>query len=85
MHSGKAVNVAYQSTQNGGQIIQYTNNGGANQEWQIKPVGGGYYQLISRHSGKALDVSGANPNNGAQIVQWASNTSCSQRWKLDKL
>jgi len=57
-HSGKAMDVWEWSTANGGEIRQYDNLGGYNQQFRFVPAGDGYYALVNRHSGKAVDVSG---------------------------
>ena len=38
-HSGKAVEVQGASTGDGGNIVQYTDWNGANQQWQLVKVG----------------------------------------------
>lgn len=40
-NSGKALEVQNSSTADGGNIVQYTDYNGANQQWQLVPVGGG--------------------------------------------
>jgi hypothetical protein len=36
--SGKAIDVLNQTTANGGEVVQWGWNGGANQQWQLVPV-----------------------------------------------
>ncbi|WP_234402005.1 RICIN domain-containing protein, partial [Thermobifida halotolerans] len=53
-HSGKAMDVWEWSTDNGGEIRQYDNLGGHNQQFRFVSAGDGYYVLVNRHSGKAV-------------------------------
>jgi len=71
------------STVDGAEIIQYTDNGGANQRWLPIDRGGGRYEIRSKLSGKTLDVEGASPNSGANLIQMTASGGNSQRWALD--
>lgn len=68
--SGKYMDVANFSTQNGGNILQWNYTGNTNQQFEFSHIGDGVYVIRSVHSGKALDVSAISTNNGANIVQW---------------
>ena len=81
-NSGKAVDVYGLSTADGGRIVQWSRNDGANQQWQFVDSGGGYYRLKSRHSGKVLDVYNFSTANSAQIVQWADGNGTNQQFRL---
>ena len=37
-HSGKAMDVAFASPDDGARVIQFTPHGGANQQWLLRPV-----------------------------------------------
>ncbi|MGV2386958.1 MAG UNVERIFIED_CONTAM: RICIN domain-containing protein, partial [Thermobifida fusca] len=69
-HSGKAMDVWEWSTANGGEIRQYDNLGGYNQQFRFVPAGDGYYALVNRHSGKAVDVWERSTADGAEIRQY---------------
>ena len=70
-HSGKAVAVQGASTADGGNVVQWTYAGTtANDEWELRGIGGGYYRVVNRHSGKDLIVAGAATANAADVVQW---------------
>jgi len=56
-NSSKCLDVNGASTADGASIIQWSCNGGNNQDWQWVAVGS-YYQLKARHSGKCLNVVG---------------------------
>jgi hypothetical protein len=81
-HSGKCVDVVSGSTADGGEIAQYSCNGGSNQRWDFQNLGNGYYQITAQHSGKCLDVDGASTANGARIIQWACNGGQNQQWQV---
>jgi hypothetical protein len=83
--SGMTANVAYSSTANGAQVIQYTDNGGPNAEWTITPGINGKYTITNVNSGKALDVPANNTAAGVGLDQWQGNGSCGQTWQLVKL
>ena len=63
-------------------IVQWTDNNGTNQQWQLADDPDGYVQLISRNSGKALEVQGASTADGANIVQYADWNGTNQQWQL---
>ncbi|WP_051941095.1 RICIN domain-containing protein [Phaeacidiphilus oryzae] len=66
-NSGKVLDVANQNTADGSPVDQWTDNSGANQQWQVTAVGDGYYRLVGVQSGKPLEVPSANPNEGTQL------------------
>ena len=81
-HSGKAIEIAGQSTANGAAVQQWTRTGQANQQFQFVDAGGGYYKLRARHSGSLVDVSGASTANGADVVQWPDNNGANQQFRV---
>jgi len=82
VNSGQAANVAYASTSNGAQVIQYPDYGGNNEYWTITPGVNGNYQINSVNSGKNLDNYANSPAAGTVIDQYSNNTSCGQTWQL---
>nr|WP_240508258.1 RICIN domain-containing protein [Streptomyces ossamyceticus] len=91
-HSGKCLDVNGASTTDGAAVIQYTCNGAANQQFQLRPVtalgNADDYQLVAVHSGKCVDVSQISTAAGAKIHQWpcdaasALSTKKNQIWRL---
>lgn len=81
-NSGKVLDVSGASTTDGAQIIQYTANGGANQQWQLVGVGNGYVKLVNRNSGKVLDIPNQSTTEGQQLDQWTDNGGTNQQWQL---
>ncbi len=83
VHSGKVLDVAGLSTENGANIYQWEYVGGDNQMWKFVHAGDGYYTIACKRSGKYLDVSGASTADGANIIQWPSHGGNNQKWKLE--
>jgi|GEM_PF-456094 len=80
-HSGKLMDVFNNSTADGGDVVQWANNGGLNQQWQFVDAGGGYFRIINRNSGKCLDVNGASTADNADVIQWTCGTGTNQQWQ----
>lgn len=80
-NSQKVLDVYEAGTNNGDTVIQWSDNEGNNQQWQIIATGNAY-QLINIRSGKALDVEEGSTDNGADVIQWSDNGGNNQRWYL---
>jgi hypothetical protein len=76
-HSGRCADVTSQSQWQGAQLKQYDCNGGGNQRYWFKPVGGGHYQLMARHSSLCVQE---NANTVTQETCAAS--AVNQQWSL---
>ncbi|MER7572390.1 RICIN domain-containing protein [Streptomyces sp. NPDC126514] len=76
-HSGRCADVTGQSQWQGAQLKQYDCNGGGNQRFWFKPVGGGYVQLMARHSSLCVQE---NANTVTQETCAAS--AAGQQWSL---
>ncbi|MFI9168254.1 family 43 glycosylhydrolase [Streptomyces lincolnensis] len=75
-HSSRCADVTSQSLWQGAQLKQYDCNGGGNQRYWFKPVGGGYHQLMVRNSSlcvqeNASTVSQENCNASSTAQQWS--------------
>ncbi|MFD9408612.1 alpha-L-fucosidase [Streptomyces sp. NPDC059989] len=81
--SGKALDNG-NTTNEGGQVIQWTANGGAAQQWTVTDLGHGYYKLLSVRSGKALDDNGST-SDGAVMVQRNDGGGQGQQWAVTAL
>jgi len=82
INSGEELDVNGASTASGAGIIQWSQNGGNNQQWIITNNGIGYYQITNRNSSDALDINGASTNSGAGAIQWPWNGGNNQQWQL---
>ncbi|MBN1184576.1 MAG: RICIN domain-containing protein [Bacteroidales bacterium] len=67
-NSSKCVDVEGKSTSDNANIIQWSCNGGTNQQWSIEDAGNGYIYIKAVHSGKCMRAVNGN------IVQYTCNT-----------
>lgn len=81
--SGMYMDVHGVSREDGANVIQYSNNGGLNQQFDVEALGDGTYSIRPAHSGKSLDVYNWNPNDGAELRQWTYYGTSNQRWHID--
>ena len=81
-HSGKAADVNAFSYDDGGNVQQWTNYPGLNQEWFLEYATNGWFYIRSRWSGKYLEVYGSSTVNGGNIDQWTGNGGLNQQWRL---
>ena len=82
VNSGKVAEVDSASTVDGASVTQYTDNGGANQKWQLKYDGAGYFRLANVNSGKLMDVASASTADGARVLQYTDNGGSNQKWVI---
>lgn len=80
VHSGKCVDVAWASKNDGANIAQVACNGNTAQVFDVADMGGGWYRMININSGKAIDVSGGSTADNANIQQWGDNGTGAQRF-----
>lgn len=78
--SGKALDDPDHSTASGIQLITWTPNGGANQNWVFTQQSDGSYQLVNGLSQLCVDVSGGSTAAGAQVLQATCTGASNQRW-----
>ncbi len=83
-NSGKALDVDKNSTADGGDVIQWTDNGGNNQKWVVTSTSNGY-TLKNVNSGKLLDVDNGSTADGGNVIQWTDNGGSNQRWNIVNL
>jgi hypothetical protein len=63
----------------GNGIIQWTWNGGHNQDWYVLPTDSGYAQIVNRMTGQCLSEFGGA---GGQVVQYPCYGWAQQQWYL---
>ncbi|WP_254448781.1 RICIN domain-containing protein [Spirosoma rhododendri] len=80
--SAKFIDVSGQSVADGESIIQWTYNGGKNQQWKLTQATGSYFTFQSVNSGKVLDIVSASTADGAKVNQWSANGQTNQQFKL---
>ncbi|HZF90354.1 RICIN domain-containing protein [Streptomyces sp.] len=76
-HSGRCADVTSQSPWAGAQIKQYDCNGGGNQKYWFKSLGGGYHQLVARHSSLCVQE-----NAGTVTQENCDSAATGQQWSL---
>ncbi|HEX3394783.1 MAG TPA: RICIN domain-containing protein [Acidimicrobiales bacterium] len=80
-HSGKALDVAGASSDDGAPVIQWSRNHGLNQRWAPLAFGNAWV-FVNLNSGKVLDLAGSSTENGAALVQQHWSGATSQVWVL---
>jgi Ricin-type beta-trefoil lectin domain-like/Glycosyl hydrolases family 43 len=68
------------STEDGTRIMQYADNGGANQKWRLNYDGAGYFKIVNVNSNKLMDVVSGSTADGAETIQYSDNGGANQRW-----
>jgi len=81
-YSGKAMDDPGSSTTAGTQMIQYTIDGGQNQNWIFTKNSDGSYTLQNGYSNLVLDDSGSSTANGNPIIQYTSTGNANQHWTV---
>jgi xylan 1,4-beta-xylosidase len=88
----KGLTTSQGSAENGVGVVQASYIGAENQQWQIIPVGGGFYKLIPRNSTSAsvqygldVDVTGGGVNsvNGAHTLLWSNASNNNQLFRFE--
>ncbi|WP_254878458.1 RICIN domain-containing protein [Streptomyces sp. NA04227] len=81
-HTGKVLDASGGGTADGTPVVQWDDNGGANQRWRLTPAGDGYYTVTGAASGKVLDVPGNTPVPGTPLHLWQGNGGTGQQWQI---
>ena len=63
-------------------VIQWTWNGGHNQDWYVLPTDSGYAELVNRNRGQCLTVNNSDGVAGESLVQYPCLGVNSQQWYL---
>ncbi|TYZ07605.1 OmpA family protein [Hymenobacter lutimineralis] len=80
--SGRALDIASASPENGSRGVQWEFTQAQSQQWRFTPVtaNSSYYRIEARHSGKALTLEG--PGDNAAVVQQPWSGSLYQQWRI---
>ncbi|MGK3962791.1 RICIN domain-containing protein [Sorangium sp. So ce1667] len=81
-HSGKVMEVAGASAEDGAAVVQNPDSGGDNQKWSLNYNGSGYFRLTNVESGKVLDVPDESTSDGIALKQWTNHDGDNQAWLL---
>jgi hypothetical protein len=80
---GSCLDVAFASTAHLANIIQGDCwQPGLNQQWTLRAVGSGYFNLVASHSQKCLDVAYMDKAVGAKVIQGDCWGGLNQAWKV---
>ena len=80
LNKNLVLDIPHSSTENGELLEIWKNGSTANQKFDVKYTGNGYYTIKAMHSGKAIEVADGNKKLNAAIQQNASNSSNEQQW-----
>ncbi|MEV7190220.1 RICIN domain-containing protein [Streptomyces sp. NPDC093510] len=83
-HSGKCVEVADGSSDDGAEVVQRGCDSGLEQQWRFEDAGGGYVRVLSQHSGKCLDVADESTADGAFVNQYRCSSGAHQQWRFEE-
>lgn len=86
-NSNKGLDVADNSTTNGGRIQQYdiANGGGNNQRWKFVPDGSGNYYIIVKSTQMYLATENNTTGDGVKVVQRTLASSNEFKWTVNDL
>jgi hypothetical protein len=82
VNSGKNLGVWSADLLDGQNVVQWTDNGSADQLWHVTDLGNGYDTLLDKNSGRELGIWQGGTSSGAKAVQWVQNGSNDQQWQL---
>jgi len=80
--SGKAADVSGKSTTDGADVVQWTDNGGTNQQWIITSLPNGFNKLTNVNSKKVLEIHAWSTANSGDAVQYSDLGGNNQQWSL---
>jgi hypothetical protein len=81
-NSGGRMDVNNDSTADGATVLQWHDNGQADQQWYVRPAGGGYDTITNVNSGKLLNIPGPTTTNGTQLIQFHDDGNSNSRWQV---
>ena len=81
--SGKVLGVQSDSTAEGANVVQWTDNGKNSQKWVISQEIDGY-KILNLNAYKSLDVDNSSLSDGANVLLWSDHDSANQRWFIQE-
>jgi hypothetical protein len=81
--TGKVLDVAGWSREDGANVQQWSFAGQRNQRWDVIDVGRGDVAIVSQNSGRVLDVSGFSTSSGGNVQQFRWSGQDNQRWRIE--
>ncbi|MFE9424710.1 alpha-galactosidase [Kitasatospora sp. NPDC006697] len=80
--SGGRMDVRNDSTADGAAIVQWQDNGAADQQWTFGPAAGGAYTIANANSGLLLNIPGGSGSSGTGLIQYHDDGAANSRWTL---
>ncbi|MET9361279.1 RICIN domain-containing protein [Streptomyces sp. NPDC006632] len=80
--SGASLDDPGHSTEQGTQLITWSPNAGANQNWVFTRQPDGSYQIVNAESKLCADVTASSHAAGAKVIQWACTGGANQHWTV---
>lgn len=77
--TGRALDVARASNENGANVGTWPFRNAAHQRWVVKREGS-HYVITAQHSGQALNIAGGA--GGTNLVQWPYRNDANAQWRL---
>lgn len=74
------IDIPHSSKDNGEKIELWKNGKTANQKFNIKYVGDGYYTITATHANTSIELANGTTIIGTKITQYANNGSDAQKW-----
>ncbi|MFC8722137.1 RICIN domain-containing protein [Kitasatospora sp. NPDC057198] len=80
--SGKLLDAAGGGTADGTPVVQWSDDGGTNQQWKLAPAADGFWTITGAAAGKVLDVPGRTALPGTPLDLWTGDGGANQQWLL---
>lgn len=85
-YTGKVLNIPNNSKNEGTQVIQWGNNMGENELFQIEATGDGYWTISPKlNPNMCLTISNNSKDDGAAVIQKKSSNGDNQKWELEAI
>jgi hypothetical protein len=81
--TGGRMDVDNDSTADGATILQWQDNGQADQRWSFVAQSGGAVTVVNANSGKLLNIPGPTTNQGTQLIQYRDDGNSNSRWTVE--
>ncbi|WP_406349031.1 RICIN domain-containing protein [Streptomyces sp. NBC_01597] len=81
-NSGEVLDSLGYAANDGASLVQWSRNGGTNQQWKFIDSGDGNYRLQNRNSGKVLDDYKWSKTAGPKLVQWRDVNGANQQFHM---
>ncbi len=81
-NSGGRMDVNNDSMADSATVLQWQDNGRADQQWFVRAASGGFDTVTNANSGKLLNIPGPTTNNGTQLIQFHDDGNTNSRWQV---